>query len=347
MKLNNIILAITAGAVLSGASSCKNADKTFPDSDAGVNVYFAYQYPIRTIILGDLATFDNTADNEHRFQIYSTMGGSYKGRNIDVEVKVDESLLDNLRLDDGTPNGAEIKALPSNLYTLSGTTIHYNGGYNGCVDVQLADAFFTDPKAVDEYYVIPLVITQQTGADGILTGTPIEGGSQIRQNMADWRILPQDYVLYMINYINKFDGNYLRRGVDDITTSAGTFKRVRHAQFVESDSVVKVTTKSLTTAVLPVKVVKGGTPFTCDLLLTFSGDNCTISSATNGVTVTGSGEFKSKSEKKAWGDKDRDGLYLKYTIDLGDTKYSSTDTLVARDRGAAASNRQFYVKYIK
>ena len=114
--------------MLCAASSCKNADKTFPDSDAGINVYFAYQYPIRTIILGDLATFDNTLDNQHRFQIYSTMGGSYKGRNIDVDVKVDESLVEGLTLDDGSP----IAALPSNLYEItSGTTIHYNGSHQG------------------------------------------------------------------------------------------------------------------------------------------------------------------------------------------------------------------------
>ena len=328
--------------MLCAASSCKNADKTFPDSDAGINVYFAYQYPIRTIILGDLATFDNTLDNQHRFQIYSTMGGSYKGRNIDVDVKVDESLVEGLTLDDGSP----IEALPSNLYEItSGTTIHYNGSHQGCIEVQLKDEFFTKPHAVENYYVLPIVITGQRGADNILTGTPIEGSKQVRQNMADWRILPQDYVLYMVNFINKYDGNYLRRGVDDVTTATGSFKRVRHEQFVELDSVVKITTKSLTTATLPIKVVNGTTPVTIDLLLTFNGDNCTISSATDGVTASGSGEFKSKSEKKAWGDKDRDGLYLDYTVTLGTTKYSTKDTLVARDRGAAASNRQFYVKY--
>ena len=194
--------------MLCAASSCKNADKTFPDSDAGINVYFAYQYPIRTIILGDLATFDNTLDNQHRFQIYSTMGGSYKGRNIDVDVKVDESLVEGLTLDDGSP----IEALPSNLYEItSGTTIHYNGSHQGCIEVQLKDEFFTNPHAVENYYVLPIVITGQRGADNILTGTPIEGSKQVRQNMADWRILPQDYVLYMVNFINNIRGLNMTR----------------------------------------------------------------------------------------------------------------------------------------
>ena len=328
--------------MLCAASSCKNADKDFPDSDAGISVYFAYQYPIRTIILGELETYDNSLDNQKRFQVYSTMGGAYKGRNIDVDVQVDESLVEGLTLDNGSP----IKALPSKFYEIIGEqTIHYKGGLQGCIDVQLKDDFFTDEHAVDNYYVLPIRITNQKGADRILTGTPIEGGKQVRQNMADWRILPQDYVLYMVNFINKFDGNYLRRGVDDITMPAGSFKRVRHEEFIERDSVIKLTTKSLTTISMPIKISNGTTPVTCDLLLTFNGDNCTISSTTAGMTATGTGEFKSKSEKKAWGDKDRNGLYLDYTVTVGNVKYSTKDTLVARDRGTAAANRQFYVKY--
>ena len=338
---------MTAGAVICGGiSSCKNADVDFPDSDSGINVYFGYQYPIRTIVLGDITTYDNSGDNEHRFQIYSTMGGSYKGRNLDVQVQVDETLLNNLKLDNDTQDGAELKALPSNYYTLSGNTIHYNGSHQGCVDVQLSDAFFNDPHAVENYYVVPLVITGVTEGYKISTGTPAEGSKNVRQNSSDWIVAPKDYTLYMINFINKFDGSYLRRGTDDITTSAGTYRRVRHEKYVEYDSVTKVITKSLTTAVMPIRIYDGSQPVTCDLLLTFNGDNCTISSATNGITASGTGEFKSKSEKKAWGDKDRDGLYLDYTVNVGTAvKYATKDTLVVRDRGTVASVREFKVKY--
>jgi hypothetical protein len=87
---------------------------------------------------------------------------------------------------------------------------------------------------------------------------------------------------------------------------------------------------------------------TCDILLTFDdSDNCTITSATKGYTVTGTGEFKSKSEIKAWGNEDRDGLYLHYTIDLGGAQYKIEDILVARDRGDASSVREFNATYKK
>ncbi len=508
MKVKNLILSITAGAMALGMSSCKNDDITFPDSDGGINVYFGYQHPIRTIILGDLVTMDNSNDNAHKFEIYTTFGGTYKGRNIDVDVEVDKSLVDGLKLD----NGGEIEVLPDDYYTLSGTTMHFNGTHQGCIGVQLSDKFFEDAKSVENHYVIPLVITKATGVDAILNGTPIEGSKQIRQNMADWSILPKDYTLYMVNYINQYDGNYLRRGTDEVTkygkkginkdivvkagdkasqgwdnqfwicsdiafeegkawslkmkvkadnpakhgtqthagvggyihwaaigdidfstewkdiSLSGTFtaeqtggnciafnlsdgddaanfaannyyfdeieftvdgktgtkygeaggyaikvnvgdqanqqveyaywdydktKKVtesaeRKTKYVETDEVIKLTTKSLKTVTMPIKVKNIDMPVTCELLLTFDDSGkCTISSATDGFTATGSGEFKSKSEKQAWGDRDRDGLYLSYTVDLGGSIYKTEDILVARDRGSAASNREFYVSYNK
>jgi hypothetical protein len=39
-----------------------------------------------------------------------------------------------------------------------------------------------------------------------------------------------------------------------------------------------------------------------------------------------------KGEKNSWGNKDRDALYLKYEVNLGSMKVSTTDTLVMRDR---------------
>lgn len=502
---------MSAGALALSMASCENGDISFPDSDGGIRVYFPYQHPIRTIILGDITTYDNTADNEHRFNIYTTMGGAYEGRNLDVDVMVDNSLVSNLYFEDGvTP----VQALPESYYSLDGTTMHFGGKHQGSIGVQLNDAFFNDPDAVGNTYVIPLRITQAAGADSILSGRS-DISNPVRQNTLDWSIQPKDYTLYLVNYINKYDGTYLRRGVDFISnygripvaenvhavveagdqtgfawdnqfwimsdvpfetgkewslkmkikakeastvgtqthkglggyihwaaignvefttewkefTATGTFsaeqnggdciafnlnhgadntamadantyyideiefivdgqvacklgqaggwasksnignqagqmvehvywKRsagptstedaVRHKEFVESDEVVKATTKSFNSVILPITgLTNEGVPVSCDLLLTFDNDDhCKIESATDGFTVEGTGEFKSKSEIKAWGNKDRDGLYLDYTIKLGDaTKYQSTDTLVVRDRGTAASIREFTTIY--
>ena len=44
--------------------------------------------------------------------------------------------------------------------------------------------------------------------------------------------------------------------------------------------------------------------------------------------------FVKNGEKKSWGNKDRNALYLDYTVDLaGGKKYVTKDTLVVRDRG--------------
>ena len=47
--------------------SCQNQEIDFPDFDYTTG-YFPYQYPIRTIILGDYI-YDNSNDNNHEFVI--------------------------------------------------------------------------------------------------------------------------------------------------------------------------------------------------------------------------------------------------------------------------------------
>ena len=36
----------------------------------------------------------------------------------------------------------------------------------------------------------------------------------------------------------------------------------------------------------------------------------------DGVTATGTGKFVQDGEKNSWGNKDRDAIYLKYTVDF-------------------------------
>lgn len=140
--------------------------------------------------------------------------------------------------------------MPSTYYTLAGDKIKYNGEHWGNVEVQLTDAFFADEKALSNNYVIPVVMKKQTGADRILTGTPlIEGDAPARPNSDYWSVLPQDYVLYCVKYMNPWQASYLRRGIDQITENGTTTTVVRHAQSVEKDEVCGITTRSLTTAV--------------------------------------------------------------------------------------------------
>ena len=251
MKLNNIAKILLAGAAMSALASCHNQEKVFPDYDGGVTAYFAYQYPVRTIVLGESETFDNSLDNQHKCIIYGTMGGAYKGKDIVLDIEVDNALTDNLYFDADCEE--PVKAMPAEYYTLSSDQLVYGGSYMGGVEVQLTDAFFADPDAIKNTYVIPVQMTNIVkGADQILAGTPaIEGEPALKTDPTQWAVAPKDFTLYAVKYVNPWDGSWLRRGVDTITEDGKTTTEVRHGQYVENDEVMYLTTESLNSVVFP------------------------------------------------------------------------------------------------
>ena len=347
MKFNKYS-AILASVALAGAyTSCKNADNDFPDYEGGVSVYFATQYPVRTLVMGD-DTYDTSMDNAHKCTIYSTMGGAYAGRNITVEIGVDNSLTDHLYFSGNTP----VKAMPESYYKLASNTINYGGSHMGGVEVEFTDAFFADPAALTNTYVIPVVMKSQTGADHIRTGVPaVEGDMPPRTNSNAWATQPKDFVLYCVKYINKYDAEYATRGIDKVTENGTTTTIVRHAPNVEKDELRKVGTRNLTTAVYPVSTVvtdAAGNPttLTCDLLLSFDGkDECVITSDTPGYTASGIGKFVKNGDKNSWGNKDRNALYLEYTIDFGVRKIETLDTMAVKSRNVTGESFTPEFKY--
>ena len=254
MKLNNIAKIVLAGAAMSVLASCHNQEQIFPDYDGGITAYFAYQYPVRTIVLGESETFDTSLDNQRKCIIYGTMGGAYEGKDVVIDVEVDNTLTDNLYFDAAceTP----VKAMPAEYYTLSGNQLVYGGKHMGGVEVQLTDAFFADPDAIKNTYVIPVKMTNiAKGADQILAGTPaIEGDNAWRTDASQWKVLPKDYTLFAVKYINPWDGSWLRRGVDTITENGKVTTDVRHKQYVENDEVMFLSTQSLNSVTFPMTV---------------------------------------------------------------------------------------------
>lgn len=500
MKFNNIAKFLLASGAVALLASCHNREQIFPDYDGGITAYFAYQYPVRTIVLGESETFSTELDNQGKCIIYGTMGGAYEGKDVVIDIEVDNTLTDNLFFDADGKN--PVKAMPAEYYTLSGNQLVYGGKHMGGVEVQLTDAFFADPEAIKTTYVVPVKMTNIVkGADQILTGTPaVEGEPAWRTDASQWKTLPKDYTLYAIKYINKYDGSWLRRGVDNITEGDVVTTEVRHKQYVENDEVMYLNTTALNSVSFPMTtnvqvvvppptqyalkmtnnnagdawaqqtVYTFGTPltngttytFTCmvkgtaeasagifmadadgnqqynfpaipittewtkvtlelkpsgadaatmlintgacvgtfwfddmsivekgktdeyivdgnfpnatrpaawnawggtepaavvaegysavelkptieikpvatDLVLTFAEDGtCTVSSATEGVKASGTGMYVQDGEKFAWGNKDRDGIYLDYTVDFGTKKYAIKDTLVSRSREVVA-----------
>ena len=373
MKLRKYIYGVAVGALALTCTSCYNSDREFPDYEEGTTAYFAYQYPVRTLVLGN-DIYDNSLDNEHKCRIWSTMGGAYSGRDAVVDFVVDESLCDNLYFTDEGGNAADpVLPMPTAYYRLSSNNIPYNGDARGYVEVQFTDAFFSDAKAVEDTYVIPLRMTGVNGIDHILTGSPREGLSPSRTNTEDWDVLAKDYVLYCVKYMNPWQGKYIRRGVDQVTEKgvASTVVR-RDLSLVNSDQehytenpvnqndeICGISTKSMTQAVFPVSFKTSGASISCNLILTFSGNQCTVSTDDENVTATGSGEFIEKGTERPeykdyqWGSNNgepvqRDILRLAYNVNFAnsDIQVSTADTLVVQTR---ESNKKvfFTPKYVK
>ena len=373
MKLNKYIYGAALGAFSLTFASCYNADREFPDYEGGTTAYFAYQFPVRTLILGN-DIYDNTLDNDHKCRIWATMGGAYGGRDANVDFVVDETLCDKLWfVDEGGNPSTHVLPMPTAYYQLGNNTIPYNGDARGYVEVQFTDAFFNDPKAIENTYVIPLRMTNASGIDHILTGTPRVGTSPSRTNLEYWETLAKDYVLYCVKYINPWQAKYIRRGVDRLTENGVTKEIVRKDSSLvktdlehykenpvnQYDEVCGITTKNMTQAIFPVSFKTSGNSVSCNLILTFNGNQCVISTDDENVTATGSGEFITKGTEQPqykdyqWGSMDgqpvqRDILRLAYEIQFANRniQVSTADTLVVQTR--ESNKKEFFKpKYVE
>lgn len=225
MKMKKIILSSILAIIL--LSGCSNDPNNFPDYTTQA-VYFPYQYPVRTLVLGE-STLDNSIDLQHAFNIGVGVGGMYTN-NTDWSVAfklAPEYLtyLTNIQAYD--PNGVltTVKMLPANYFKLGkdtitplgdSTIIIPKGSFSGLLRVNLTDAFFADTNSYKFLYVLPLKI--KSAATTILSGIP---NLSLQQNpfpnphlTLDWTIgnAPKDFTLFSIKYINPWHGTYFYRG---------------------------------------------------------------------------------------------------------------------------------------
>ena len=341
--MRKILSLLAVGVAAMAMVSCENQDTDFPDFDYQTG-YFAYQTPIRTLVLGNDERTNNSIDNEHKVRIYAVAGGTRNGIKATLGFVVDENLCNNLEFSDGTP----VLAMPSNYYTIQGDQIPING-LNGYVEVQLNEEFFKDPKAITNTYVIPLRLTDEyAGVDSILRGEPRVGvDNPWRLQATDWRVPPQDYVLYLVKFISPWSGNYLRRGIDKITENGTTTTNVRHEQYIEYDEVFNLATTAPTPNTVSYKFDNN-----CNLLLTFSedGSECTFRTNNPDYKVSGTGKYVYKEDNPKpdfWSEKARDVIYLDYKVTVKTTgkTVETKDTLVARDRAISGAPEEFSYSY--
>jgi len=314
-------------------SSCKNQDWSFPDYTYSTT-YFPYQTPVRTLVLGEDELTDTSGDNKLQFSIGVGIAGLYENtQDRRVGYLLDESLAAKLYTD----KGDTLVALPKAYYTMSpaGTLVVPKGKMQGYIDVQLTDAFLNDPRAYKTRYVIPLVITS-TETDSILQGKTTNT-SPDRRIVKDWTVLPKDYTLFGIKYINPFHGKYLHRGKDVVKNGAGApvSEFIYRTKYIEDNEIWALqTTRRDQVMITSMLRRTAGSPGSFKMLLTFGNDgNCIITKeATSLYPVAGTGKFVSKGD--TWGGKPRNAIIINYQIaDAANGEYhQATDTLVIRDR---------------
>lgn len=325
MKKIFLILTLIAGLI-----SCENFNIVHPDFDH-TSGFFPYQFPVRTLVLGDYI-YDNANDNAKKFVVSVAMGGVYENKqDREFQIEVDNSLCNNMLFSNG---GDPVKALPSNYYTLSSPNkiVIPKGKMNGGVEVQLTDAFFNDPDAIKNTYVVPIRLKGSNDVDSILVGNSLNPSADPRIP-SQWMNAPKNFTMFAIKYINEFHGNYFHYGSNVVKDAANAQVETTtySTPYVENNTVRKLTTTgrfqvTVTTSFRSTKMTGNYT-----MLLTFNGNNCTISApAGSPYTITGTGEFKSKAYE--WGNKKRDGIVLKYTVSNATNKYEADEVMVARDR---------------
>ncbi|MCD6354046.1 MAG: DUF1735 domain-containing protein [Prolixibacteraceae bacterium] len=329
MKTKLLILT----SLVLGIMACVNQDNEFDDFGTTA-CYFPFQTPARTLILGNYDLGINENDNNHIFEVGVTMSGVYNNtKDRSVYFQVAPELLSNVE---------NVKVLPQSYYTIetaSPVTIPA-GSIKGRIKVQLTDQFFSDTLSfapVNEVnYVLPLLITEIDGLDTLLSGKPVVSNPS-RVKAEDWEILPKDYTLYGIKFINKYNAMYLRRGVDVMTNASNeSVSSIYHNQYVERDELVMATTSGKSSVELSNIVRRGAeaSPGEVNIELVFSDDgNCTVRSFKDDIyNVTGSGKFVENGDM--WGGKERDVIYLNYSYtDIANNEtHAVKDTLVVRNR---------------
>ncbi len=350
MKVRILLMA----ALVMSFVACENQENDFDDFGS-TSVYFPYQTPARTLILGEYGLGFNDNDNNKRFEIGVIMSGVYENKmDRKVHFELAPELIDTIAL---AVDSINVKVLPASYYTIeqeSPVTIPV-GDTKGRIPVQLNDAFFEDPLAFagdnEVHYVLPLKITDYEGLDSLLTGVPLEDVLAPRKVVGDdWITAPKDYTLFGIKFMNKYQGKYLRRGEDK---AVGTSEQVKttiatgvtetestdidgttvySAEYVVRDEITSVLTSGSNKAISTNLIRRPGIASnkTISLELTFDDNEeitITNADAESNINVTGTGKFVKDGDE--WGGEKRDVIYLEYEyreqeVEISEEKFFGT-----------------------
>ncbi|MDX2431843.1 MAG: DUF1735 domain-containing protein [Bacteroides sp.] len=331
--MKKILFIMLAGVFFFG---CTNKDIEFDDYQYQ-SIFFPYQMPIRTLVLGDEAVGDNSIDREHAFSIGVTMGGVYENdKNREITVAYAPELTENM-IDAAT--GDTLKLLPESYYdaAFKDASSHLitipAGQMSGKTRIDLRDAFFQDPLTAEFHYVIPLRIIE-AGQDTILSGLPGPGQDMPDPRNPDhWNLLPKDYTLFGIRYTNEVHGYYLYRGqrrntsTDEITSYS--------ERFLTDNPLTLLATRALDENIMG-RAAGFATDETFRMLLDFNHNNQTLTVSqvdTASAEVNGTGIYftKDDADSESYNGNKHRSIYLEYTYMDGTDSYAVNDSLVFVD----------------
>lgn len=324
--------------ILTGIMAC-NQENIFPDNEylnpdgtptgKHYGVYFPEQYPVRTLVLGH-QRYENP-DNDSLFHIGVGIGGMYKNtQNWSVNFKVDKMLADSVIMG-GTDT---IRFLPDEYYTISPKEIVTipSGQFEGLIEIKLNKKFFADPKAITKKYVVPLRITSTT-ADTILSGKVKKGLIPDIRRSGDYDIVPKNFTLFAIKFVNPYHGIYFHRGAVSYPEGGTTKTTIYRDVYLERNQIrTLATTKQFGVTLDGIANNKGGA---FKMNLDFTGENVIVSPATGATYATsGTGKFfdsKHQNAESIAGVK-YPTMYLQYSYTVNNIVYNAKDTLVMRER---------------
>ena len=345
-RINRFLLCLSVGMAL---TACQSGVPDFEDFEY-TTAYFAFQYPVRTIVLGESEYYDLTNDHNHRFEIQAAMAGVRENKeDIVVNFEIEPCLLENLS-GESTVSKEQfaLKMLPSSHYETIGTDemVIRKGNFSGGVTIQLTDAFFEDPLSYQNCYALPLRITK-AATDSVLVGrasTPLAsglpawtekwGGADPRQ-AAQWLVKPKDFTIYALKYVNPYHGTYLRRGMEQVEGEATGKGYGWEGGYIEKTNYrPQLLPRGVNRLLYADRLAVSSLNFRA-LLDVDTKDNTVKITADKGSdnAVSGNGRFVKDTEE--WGGKKRIAFYLDYKVKAAGKTYAVKDTLVFRDNDVA------------
>ena len=270
-------------------------------------VFVAYQYDLRTFVLGEEAKFDFTV----------ALGGVMKNdRDRAVEIALDESLLagavagmKNASIVSGdyvnaafkSFSGSDLTPLPASHYTVSGIeglTIA-KGRHTAAVTLRATDALAADPLAFQPGYAVAFKILR---AD------------------ADEIVENKDFAVIGVICENRFFGNWTREGETKVFDADGNLVSTDTEAASLADARV-YTLSTVDANTVKCNKIDGSTG---EMLLAFDGDRINVSSSDGSVTGTGSfNGAKLLQDRK---------LTLEYTVTTSTGRKEVKDILAFRNR---------------